>query len=143
VEFCLYRCAHRTVCSYKKTAEFCFSSFCSLLQIFQVMLRQRGSEICVAYWFACRLQRQRLKFLSVVAYGFRRLSNRMDQARRRHWFRSKHKKRLLRNKKFFMSKLGCFLDNFWPLHPNLASCSSCCQYFSRYLQYYIYFSLNI
>ena len=40
--------------------------------------------------------------------------------------------------KFFMSRLGCFLDNFWPLNPNLASCFACCQYFSRYLQYYIY-----
>jgi len=41
--------------------------------------------------------------------------------------------------KIFMSRLGCFLDNFWPLNPNLASCFSCCQYFSRYLQSYIYF----
>jgi len=49
----------------------------------------------------------------------------------------------LRNKKIFMSRLGCFLDNAWPLNPNLASCFSCCQYFSRYLQYYIYSSLNI
>ena len=49
----------------------------------------------------------------------------------------------LRNKKFFMLRLGCFLDIFWPLNPNLASCFSCCQYFSRYLQYYISFSLNI
>jgi len=49
----------------------------------------------------------------------------------------------LRNKKFFMSRLGCFLDNFWPLNPDSASCFSCFQYFSRYLQYYIYFSLNI
>ena len=46
-------------------------------------------------------------------------------------------------KKIFMSRLGCFLDNFWPLSPNLASCFSCCQYFSRYLQYYIYFSLHL